>query len=328
MTTNWGDQVPHGKQEHSNPTLVKRRPNAIPLKTHEEPNVPLYHPQEDSLSPKIEYSPKMTYINIKLNGKLSAQNKTRSTEDNLDYGPGTREKKGNVKRSNSARVPINKLKPEFLQSPNYEEGKAPKIGELPNQNPGFSPKPSNPGNILISNYGYDGPMRDPRYRRISEESNESGIYTNSEKSTGPDNFVNESDSETIVGPSSLNEVSNTATDTEHRNVQEYPVEETIRPKSEKPEEPIYVNFPFSPDMVPTQPDSYLTDRVLKLSSVLEKMGGVGKLESLFDQLREKENRIYQLEKMNEKLDRDNGILKGELKYNIWYFEGYFPTSST
>ncbi|KAI6654194.1 hypothetical protein LOD99_3038 [Oopsacas minuta] len=290
----------------------KIRPKDIPIETKEEHNFPIYQTQEESLSPVKENGAK-THLNIKLN-KLRNQQKTRSVDDETEISNATVESKRMIKRSTSDKFREQKLTAsELFQSPVQQERDQ---FTLANQNAVFGLKPSYPVSTHgpVGNYGYD---RKIRSHNISEESSESGFYTNSQHSTNSahNNEIQSNgqlNCEIIDRPPSItfeNEVPCMATGQGDRNLNELQLEQTIRPNLINPGyEPIYENFP--PRSV-SQSDSFLEDEVLRLRSLLKRIGKISEIEQIYKELKSQKNTILLLELKNEKLRRDNRILTND-----------------
>ena len=187
--------------------------------------------------------------------------------------------------------------------------KSPTNGEfnLANQNAAFGLKPTCQVEIT-GNYGYDRKM--PFHNIIMEEKDE--CYSSNQHSAatvhGNQNVSN--NRENLYAPSPIrfeDEVPYLAPRKVSLNDQK--LEETLTPKlklKHREEEPIYENFPYR---VANQSDSYLQDEVLRLRSIISSLGNFKKIEETSREIARQRNVILELELKNEKLRRDNRILK-------------------
>ena len=270
------------------PLPIKGRQSEIPLETREEPKDAVYQTQDDS--PHRE-TPKFQTC-LKQN-KLRSQVKTRSVDDVAQ------EHKQMIKRSTSDR--LNSINP--IKSPTNGDF------TLANQNAAFGLKPScqveNTGN-----YGYE--RKNPYQNIITEEKDEiSTLPSNQHSSDTAHSNQNVSNNRENVGVSSPIGFENEVPCLAPRKVslKEQQLEETLTPKLRlraREEQPIYENFPFR---VPNQSDSYLHDEVLRLRSIISTLGNFQKIEETSRKIACQKNIILELELKNEKLKRDNRILR-------------------
>ena len=300
-------QTPVCQGTAGQPLAPKRRPKQIPIETKNEPHSATY--PDVSLSPNKEGYNK-THLIIKLN-KLSIQNKTRSVDDENDLRQGNDlSNKAGLKRSTSAKMRNQKfVQSDLLQSPTYEYSH-----NLANQNSAFRLKPSHNIHTRIP-VGNHGNNKKARFQNISQESTESGISSNSQNST-TSIPGNQSDCDVPESsPTFDNEVPTLATGIEDRNLNMGGLEETIRANFEKREEPIYENLPFGYKVSKhrDQSDLHLQAEVFRLRDILNTMGGVESREQVYEELKSQKFKILELGMMNEKLKRDNEILKCKLR---------------
>ena len=215
-----------------------------------------------------------------------------------------------LKRSTSAKMRNQKfVQSDLLQSPTYEYSH-----NLANQNSASGLKPSHNIHTRIP-VGNHGNNKNAGSQNISEESTESGISSNSQNST-PSVPSNQSDCDVPESsPTFDNDVPTLATGIEDRNLNMGGLEETIRANFEKREEPIYENLPFGYKVSKhrDRSDLHLQAEVFKLRDILNTMGGVESRAQVYEELKSQKFKILELELMNEKLKRDNEILKCKLK---------------
>ena len=272
------------------PPPTKGRHSDIPIETRDEPKDTIYQTQEESLSPLRESK---FQLNLKQN-KLRGQVKTRSVDYQFEQRNAPQGNKPAVKRSTSDKFQ-NLLNP--MKSPTNGEF------NLTNQNAAFGLKPTCQAENL-GNYGYERKL--PFHNIIMEEKDENLTFTSSPHST--DILHSNQGHLDVSSPIGLeNEVPYLAP--RKVNLNEQHLEETLTPNLKlKPreEEPIYENFPFR---VANQSDTYLQDEVLRLRSILNSLGNFKKIEESSRQIGNQRSTILELELKNEKLKRDNRILK-------------------
>ena len=215
-----------------------------------------------------------------------------------------------LKRSTSAKMRNQKfVQSDLLQSPTYEYSH-----NLANQNSASGLKPSHNIHTRIP-VGNHGNNKNAGSQNISQESTESGISSNSQNST-TSVPGNQSDCDVPESsPTFGNEVPTLATGIEDRNLNMGGLEETIRANFEKREEPIYENLPFGYKVSKhrDRSDLHLQAEVFRLRDILNTMGGVESRAQVYEELKSQKFKILELELMNEKLKRDNEILKCKLR---------------